>query len=333
MSSSALDIKRAKPAADGPGSAGAAPGESVPIRSRAWPAFTEKLTAALQSLQEDQFLILAAKRGCRYVQFACQGSFGMRVETASNHYLSGDERLDERQLAQLAGAGWSPPTRDPARSTAQDDPDGSPNFFFDFGSPVDCRAVAELAVRTLADILRIPHPGGLTYDAFESRKGALQLIGLGLKRAEPRPASPSPEPDLRRSALECVRRTTGIADLDYDENGDITISFKGHPCRLRLVQNGHFARFLSLVARGLADRSNALGLVNELNRSTARLQFWHEGDEVLACMDVAVEPFVSSHLAEAMNQFCRTVHEAAADIQAGREGEKGGALEQPRTVH
>ena len=52
--------------------------------SVAWPPFAQKLAATLEKLQEDQYLILSVKRSNRYVQFAVQGSFGIRVETTSN---------------------------------------------------------------------------------------------------------------------------------------------------------------------------------------------------------------------------------------------------------
>lgn len=94
--------------------------------SVAWPPFQRKLAAVLGQLEEDQFLVLSVKRSSgRYVQFAAQGSFGMRMETASNSYLDKPERLDELQMSTLIDAGWHAPTRDPVDSTPENDPDGS----------------------------------------------------------------------------------------------------------------------------------------------------------------------------------------------------------------
>ena len=42
--------------------------------SQAWPPFTRKLADALAHLGEDQYLVIAAKRANRYVQFAGQGA-------------------------------------------------------------------------------------------------------------------------------------------------------------------------------------------------------------------------------------------------------------------
>lgn len=114
--------------------------------SVAWFPFAQKLAAALEKLEEDQFLILPVKRSNRFIQFAAQGSFGMRVETTSNSHLPKPEQLDERQISKLVEAGWYGPTGAPSESTPESDPDGSPNFFVEFSVPISFEAVANLAV-------------------------------------------------------------------------------------------------------------------------------------------------------------------------------------------
>jgi len=44
-----------------------------------WPAFEARLAEALGVLEEDQYLVIAAKRGWGYVQFAAQGSTRCRT--------------------------------------------------------------------------------------------------------------------------------------------------------------------------------------------------------------------------------------------------------------
>ena len=61
--------------------------------SPAWPAFESKLAEALAVLEEDQYLVISEKRGSAYVQFAGQGSFGVRAECVSNNYLSAVARV------------------------------------------------------------------------------------------------------------------------------------------------------------------------------------------------------------------------------------------------
>jgi hypothetical protein len=58
----------------------------------AWPAFEKRLAETLAALEEDQYLVVSAKRGWAYVQFAAQGSFGLRAECVGNKYFRGHGR-------------------------------------------------------------------------------------------------------------------------------------------------------------------------------------------------------------------------------------------------
>lgn len=81
----------------------------------AWPAFERKLAETLGALEEDQYLVVSAKRGWVYVQFAAQGSFGLRAECVGNNYLDEAHALSAGQTALLpprvprtrsSSAGW-----------------------------------------------------------------------------------------------------------------------------------------------------------------------------------------------------------------------------------
>src|SRR4026209_1934625 len=72
-----------------------------------WPVFEANLAETLGALEEDQYLVIGAKRGRGYVQFAAQGSFGLRAESVSNNYLSGSDVLSADQVAALQKLGWS----------------------------------------------------------------------------------------------------------------------------------------------------------------------------------------------------------------------------------
>lgn len=80
----------------------------------AWDAVEARLADALGALEEDQYLILSAKRGYGYVQFAAQGSFGLRAEAVSNHYLPPEHELGEAELVKVRELGWNEPTRKPS---------------------------------------------------------------------------------------------------------------------------------------------------------------------------------------------------------------------------
>ena len=126
----------------------------------AWSAFERKLAETLGALEEDQYLVVSAKRGWAYVQFAAQGSFGLRAECVGNNYLDEAHALRAGQMTALRRIGWSAPTGTPTEASPKRQPEGSPNFFRDFDRPVPCADAARMAVRALTEVFEIPHPGG-----------------------------------------------------------------------------------------------------------------------------------------------------------------------------
>lgn len=141
--------------------------------SKNWGLFAQNLSHVLEGLEEDQFLILSSKRGNRFLQFSCQGAWGIRAEVASNHFLKGNERLSRREMAWLRTHGWNAPTGTPRQATPEKDPDGSPNYYIDFPATVSKSDIAKLVIDTLSQGLALPYPGALTYESFDSSRGQL----------------------------------------------------------------------------------------------------------------------------------------------------------------
>lgn len=274
--------------------------------SVAWPPFADKLAAVLAKLEEDQYLIVSVKGSNRFVQFAAQGSSGMRVETTSNSYLAKPEQLNKRQVATLIDAGWQDPTGDPGDSTPENDPDGSPNFFLEFANPVAFDAVANLTVRTFAEILRVPYPGSLQYEAFESEGQALALPELGLKLAE-RPPTPDRQEDLPQLLLATLKQCTGVSDLAYDDDGDIGIRHGSALASVRLVGDPPFVRFYSRILHDIEDNGDILSRLNDINARQPMVHFVFRGDAIFALADTCAAPFVADHVAHALVHFCSIV--------------------------
>src|SRR5664279_1875319 len=184
----------------------------------AWPAFERKLAETLGALEEDQYLVVSAKRGWAYVQFAAQGSFGLRAECVGNNYLDEAHALRGGQTARLRKIGWSSPTGTREEILASRKTDGSPNFFRDFDRPVPCADAARMAVRALTEVFEIAHPGSLTYKAFDRKQRTILVPTLGLKREEPASPQAKPREDtvegLRMLVLKAIREGSGSAELD-----------------------------------------------------------------------------------------------------------------------
>lgn len=291
--------------------------------SMAWPSFEQKLAATLGYLKEDQFLILSLKRSNRFVQFAAQGSFGMRIETTSNSYLPKAEQLDKQQISTLIDIGWIEPTGKPSESTPEYDPDGSPNFFMEFSVPVSFEAVANLAIRTLAEILRVPHPGFLQYGAFDAEENEIALPTLGLKQAE-RTAQDENEGAIASQLLALLRGLTHIADLDFNEHGYIGFCAGNLPMFVAIANSQTYIRVGSPIHSGLFDTTNVLALLNDINFGIYGMHFYLRDETVYGVIDIPALPFVSEHIVRAIGQIRTAAKEMSETLQEqfGRRSER-----------
>jgi len=277
--------------------------------SVAWPPFEQKLAATIGSLEEDQFLILSVKHSNKYVQFAAQGSFGMRLETTSSSYLPILEHLNEQQISSLIDVGWYDPTGRPSKSTPGLDPDGSPNFFVEFSVPVSFKAVANLAVHTMTEILCVPHPGFLEYDAFDADGNEITLPGLGLKQTEPTPQDGS-EGGLAKQLLKMLRNLTHIDDLDFDENGCLNFRAGNLPMFVAIADSPSYIRVGSPIHSVHVETANVLALLNHINASIPIVHFFLRDETVYGVVDIPAFPFVAEHIVHAIGQ----IHKAAEGI-------------------
>lgn len=275
--------------------------------SVAWSPFEKKLAAVLARLEEDQYLVISVKGTNRYVQFAAQGSFGMRVETTSNSYLPKSDQLEAEQIAALLEVGWTDSTGTPNESTPENDPDGSPNFFVEFAAPVPLKSVAKLTIQTFAAILRVPHPATLEYEAFEREGAALALPELGLKQTKrvPKDAQPDDQQDdLPTLLLATLRQHIGLKDVAYDGDGDICLQYGSAQVLVRLLSGAPFVRCYSRVLHDVEPSDAILAHLNEMNAREPMVHFVVRGDAIFALSDTCVAPFVADHVNLALSRFC-----------------------------
>lgn len=287
--------------------------------SAAWPAWGLRLAAALARLEEDHYLVISTKHGNQYVQFSGQGAFGMRAETTSNHYRQASEKLGGSQVRALLGMGWNAPSGSADQATPERDPDGSPNYFLDFAAPVDFAAVAELAVRTLVEVLRVPHPGWLQYNACGEDGAPLLLPEPGLKLARDPAADDSPE-DAHQLLLDTLCEETGIADLRYDRDGDIALRYGSALLFARLVDSLPSVRICSPLLKDVEERPGLYERLNDINAHSLLMRFVYQNDGIWAVADVGAEPFDSGLVARTFRYCC----ELADDMGTSLQGEFGG---------
>jgi hypothetical protein len=269
--------------------------------SLAWPPFGQKLAAVLEKLEEDQYLILSVKGSHRFIQFAAQGSFGMRVETTSNSYLAKPERLNKRQISTLIDVGWHAPTGSPAQSTPKKDPDGSPNFFAEFSAPVPFEAVTNVTVRTFAEILGVSHPGFLQYESFDREGEAIALPELGVKQRAPGVDNPE---DLSQILLATLRETTGISELHYDDDGDIAIRYGSALTFVRLAADPPCVLIHASLLRDVEESPQLFARLNDINASERLMRFVFKNGAIYGVADISAVPFVRALVVQTILHFC-----------------------------
>jgi hypothetical protein len=290
----------------------------------AWPAFERMLAETLDVLEEDQYLVVSAKRGWAYVQFAAQGSFGLRAECVGNNYLDEVHALRAGQTALLRRIGWSSPTGTQEQASPKLQPEGSPNFFRDFNRPVPCADAARMAVRALTEVFEIPHPGYLMYKAFDKKQRTILVPTLGLKREKPAPPPEKPREDtvveLRKLVLKAIREASGNPKLQCAADGELALRFGSAAVYVRVLEAPPFVRMFSPVLEDVEADDRLLGRLNELNRDTRFARFLVVEERVVVSVDVPATPFVAEHVAEA----CLQVGSLADEIGGTLQKEFGG---------
>jgi hypothetical protein len=285
----------------------------------AWTAFEKKLAETLDALEEDQYLVVSAKRGWAYVQFAAQGSFGLRAECVGNNYLDKAHALRAGQMAQLRRIGWSSPTGTREEILATRRTDGSPNFFRDFDRPVPCADAARMAVRALTEVFEISHPGNLEYKAFDKKQRTILVPTLGLKREEPAPPPEKPREDtveeLRKLVLKAIREGSGNADLEFAEDGDLLLRFGSAAVFVRVLDSPPCVRMFSPVLEDVEADDRLLGRLNELNAECRLARFFVVEGRVIVAAEMLVAPFVAEHVKRASLQLGGLADEIGGTLQ------------------
>ena len=304
--------------------AGAKRSASQQSVTEAWREFEQNLAGVLASMAEDQFLVLMVKRAYPFVQFAAQGGYGLRAEAISNNFLPRKDKLSESQIATLGNLGWYPPTGTPEETTADKQPDGSPNYFREFAQPVPWHEAGRFAVRTFTEVFDVHHPGYLQYDAFDVEGRKILLPTLKIAARASVPSKPPPPVDEVKNARETVRsvirEATDNPDADYDEDGDMGIRFGSAIAYVRVVEEPLFVRIYSPV---LVDVDGDEALLRRLNDINAKLSFARlmlTDNAVIAALDIFAIPLLAEHVAEA----CRVLGQIADQVDDLLQAEFGG---------
>ncbi len=268
-----------------------------------WPAFAKKLTTVLRTLKDDEFLILSEKGTNHFVQFSEQGEDGMRVETTSNAYLQGAERLNSMQVAALKKAGWLPPTGNPSEATHDKDPDGSPNFFVQFPARRSCKTVVDLAVHTLTDILHVLHPGWLEYEAFNDEGTPIDLPSLGLQHFT-RTVEVNRFDEMKLDVRNALRGETGLPGLEFDEDDTISLRRGSAAILVRMIFFPPYCvRLMSPLLHDCRESAELTARLNQMNADAHLMRFFTINHTVYAVADISADPLAPDQVRTMLDYF------------------------------
>lgn len=278
-------------------------------RPGSWPAFTRALAETLAVLDDTQHLILDRKPVGVYVQVATRDDGGLRIEAVSNHYLQGDDRLDSARIRRLRKLGWLAPTYAPEKPEGAKRPrKGSPNYYRDLEGDVDYAAAAEMLVATLREVYKVSRPSRLSYKAFDTWNRVILLPTLGID-AEPGNSErsalsaqlrPKNAGELRAAVLAALREWTGHADLELDEDGDLSLTRREVSVLIRVAEKNPAVDLFSTVFRGVESQFDLLEALNEINNARRFVALTLSSLCIVACVSVDAALFVPEALTRAL---------------------------------
>ena len=113
--------------------------------------------------------------------------------------------------------------------------------------------------------------------------------------------------------LAAMRQITGIADLAFDEDGDVPVCYGSIVTLTSLAADGLHARLRAPLAVDVMASPEMLVRINEVNTSTRYLRVVLGGTAIIAVTEVPLVPFVQEHFAAVFEEVCRTGH-ALSDL-------------------
>jgi hypothetical protein len=306
---------------------------SAPVRaSSAWSDFHHALGKVVQGLQDGQTLVVSVSGSNRFVRFGARNGGTLRVETPGNSFLRQGDRLDDGQLAALFELGWHAPADiaelcGPAERSAQ----LSPLFSVDLPA-FDSRASAtELALQTFIEVIRVPYPSMLRYQAFDAEHGDLVFPDLGLKRGGQ--AAPGESIiELRKRLVSTLIEVTGMTGLAPDADGDIEVHFGPIPVFVRIEGSDPMIRIHSPLLLDIAPSVGLYKMLNSLNVEAGPIRWFHRKGVVAGCVELPALPYSADHVSAALNRFCHQCDTLLPTLQAELGGRPLIGTPPPQTV-
>jgi hypothetical protein len=298
-----------------------------PAQAPGWDAFETSLAAAL-SVLEEEFLVVSAKVGNRFVQFNVCPEEGVFAETVSNAYLGPEEKLDAGQLAELLSLGWAAPTHAPDSPDPIAAPKGSPNHFREFPRPYSCADVARFAVRTLTGPLHVASPADLEYKAFDDEGHPVTLPSLPIERlplpplrakAPVKPRGPTELDRLRAKVLAAARAGTGQGSLAYDDDGALHVPVGNRMGWIRPYERPQYVRVHIHLLSDVEGGEELLAQIHDVNSRLPVVRVIYRNRSLFLGVDFPALPFRAEHLTQAVMLLAQFADDVLEELRLPAE--------------
>ncbi|WOQ18488.1 T3SS (YopN, CesT) and YbjN peptide-binding chaperone 1 [Raineyella sp. W15-4] len=265
--------------------------------AQAWDEFELRLAEVISVIDDSADFTIGCvavdESQVPYVSFTALDRTTIRAEASSNAVLGEDYQLGSEQLALMERLGWSAPTIEGPRPTA--------NFWIELDQEASDR-LAAAAVGALRDVFGVQHPVFLAPDHLAE-----------VLTPHPEPLSGATEFDAEdviatipvntRHLNEMIE--TELTDMFghaplRDQEGDIALRVGSAMLFLRVSQDGRELILFSVIVHDVAGRSRAAEVLNDLNADARMVKFHLVRDKVFASLSVLTHPFVPAHLHQAV---------------------------------
>lgn len=135
-------------------------------------------------------------------------------------------------------------------------------------------------------------------------------------------SEPPPESQLGdgQALLAAIRKITGLDDLEFDADGDISLRRGSQLVYVRRPENAHLVRIWSPLPHSVEESPTLLARLNRLNMGTGSLRFCICGGVIFAEAVVDAAPLLFQHVENSLRRFSDTTDGVDVLLQ----GEFGG---------
>jgi hypothetical protein len=278
--------------------------------AQAWAEFQGRLSEVISLIDDTADLTIRTTSGGNgpppFVTLSSPRIGMIRCEAASNAVLGADFQLSAEQLTAMEQLGWQPPAVGGEEGYTAASTQPSANFWIELPQAASDR-MSELAVSALRDVYGVQHPVFLAPDQLAE---ALQPAQAPIEPESAITSEPSERPNLEATMPRNQRHLNDLVDAELaeiygyppmrDAEGDVAIRVGSTMLFLRTSRDGQEVVLFAPVVHDVAGRSRATEVLNDLNVEARWVKFQLVKDRVFVTISVLSQPFVPTHLRQAV---------------------------------